>query len=308
MKVYQGLESFQGVKNAVVTAGTFDGVHLGHQKIISRLKEIANDIDGETLIITYYPHPRTVLQPDAPVQLINSLEEKIDLLESFGVDHLLVIPFTKEFSRMTSIEFIRDILVNLIQTKKLVIGYDHQFGRNREGSFEHLKECAPMYGFGLEEIQAKDIDNVNVSSTKVRKALLDGDVELASSYLGHSYTLQGEVVDGQKIGTQLGFPTANIRYSYQDKLLPKMGVYGVWVNLEGERFKGMLNNGLRPTVQSEDRKPTVEVNIFNNVGDIYGKTLKISFIKRIRDEKAFDSIDDLKVQLEKDKQEVMDVL
>ena len=140
MKVYQGLESFQGVKNAVVTAGTFDGVHLGHQKIISRLREIAKEIDGETLIITYYPHPRAVLQPDSPVQLINSLQEKIDLLESFGIDHLLVIPFTKEFSRMTSIEFIRDILVNLIQTKKLVIGYDHQFGRNREGSFEHLKE------------------------------------------------------------------------------------------------------------------------------------------------------------------------
>lgn len=308
MKVYQGLESFQGVKNAVVTAGTFDGVHLGHQKIISRLREIAKEIDGETLIITYYPHPRTVLQPDSPVQLINSLQEKIDLLESFGIDHLLVIPFTKEFSRMTSIEFIRDILVNLIQTKKLVIGYDHQFGRNREGSFEHLKECAPLYGFGLEEIQAKDIDNVNVSSTKVRKALELGDIDLVTSYLGHPYTLKGEVVSGQKIGSGLGFPTANINYSYQDKLLPKLGVYAVWVEMDGKRFKGMLNIGFRPTIEVAVSKPTVEVNIFDEVGDIYGKTITISFAKRIRDEKAFDNIEDLKSQLRKDKELVINAI
>ncbi len=308
MKVYQGLENFEGVKNAVVTAGTFDGVHLGHQKIISRLKEIAKEIDGETLLITYSPHPRTVLQPDSPVQLLNSLDEKLDLLEEFGIDHVLVIPFTKDFSRTTSIEFIRDILVNLIQTKKLVIGYDHQFGRNREGSFEHLKECAPLYGFDLEEIQAEDIDNVNVSSTKIRRALVEGDIEKVNSYLGHSYILKGVVVNGKRLGTEIGFPTANISFSQADKLLPKYGVYAVWVDYEGGRAKGMLNIGVRPTVNRENDIPSIEVNIFEEVGDLYGKELKVSFQKRIRDEISFDNLDGLKEQLSKDKEAVINAI
>lgn len=308
MKVYQGLENFEGVKNAVVTAGTFDGVHLGHQKIISRLKEIAKEIDGETLLITYSPHPRTVLQPDSPVQLLNSLDEKLDLLEEFGIDHVLVIPFTKEFSRTTSIEFIRDILVNLIHTKKLVIGYDHQFGRNREGSFEHLKECAPLYGFDLEEIQAEDIDNVNVSSTKIRRALVEGEIEKVNSYLGHSYILKGVVVNGKRLGTEIGFPTANISFSQADKLLPKYGVYAVWVDYEGGRAKGMLNIGVRPTVNRENDIPSIEVNIFEEVGDLYGKELKVSFQKRIRDEISFDNLDGLKEQLSKDKEAVINAI
>ena len=308
MKVYQGLENFEGVKNAVVTAGTFDGVHLGHQKIISRLKEIAKEIDGETLLITYSPHPRTVLQPDSPVQLLNSLDEKLDLLEEFGIDHVLVIPFTKDFSRTTSIEFIRDILVNLIQTKKLVIGYDHQFGRNREGSFEHLKECAPLYGFDLEEIQAEDIDNVNVSSTKIRRALVEGEIEKVNSYLGHSYILKGVVVNGKRLGTEIGFPTANISFSQADKLLPKYGVYAVWVDYEGGRAKGMLNIGVRPTVNRENDIPSIEVNIFEEVGDLYGKELKVSFQKRIRDEISFDNLDGLKEQLSKDKEAVINAI
>lgn len=308
MKVYQGLENFEGVKNAVVTAGTFDGVHLGHQKIISRLKEIAKEIDGETLLITYSPHPRTVLQPDSPVQLLNSLDEKLDLLEEFGIDHVLVIPFTKEFSRTTSIEFIRDILVNLIHTKKLVIGYDHQFGRNREGSFEHLKECAPLYGFDLEEIQAEDIDNVNVSSTKIRRALVEGEIEKVNSYLGHSYILKGVVVNGKRLGTEIGFPTANISFSQADKLLPKYGVYAVWVDYEGGRAKGMLNIGVRPTVNRENDIPSIEVNIFEEVGDLYGKELKVSFQKRIRDEISFDNVDGLKEQLSKDKEAVINAI
>ena len=308
MKVYQGLENFEGVKNAVVTAGTFDGVHLGHQKIISRLKEIAKEIDGETLLITYSPHPRTLLQPDSPVQLLNSLDEKLDLLEEFGIDHVLVIPFTKEFSRTTSIEFIRDILVNLIHTKKLVIGYDHQFGRNREGSFEHLKECAPLYGFDLEEIQAEDIDNVNVSSTKIRRALVEGEIEKVNSYLGHSYILKGVVVNGKRLGTEIGFPTANISFSQADKLLPKYGVYAVWVDYEGGRAKGMLNIGVRPTVNRENDIPSIEVNIFEEVGDLYGKELKVSFQKRIRDEISFDNLDGLKEQLSKDKEAVINAI
>ena len=308
MKVYQGLENFEGVKNAVVTAGTFDGVHLGHQKIISRLKEIAKEIDGETLLITYSPHPRTVLQPDSPVQLLNSLDEKLDLLEEFGIDHVLVIPFTKEFSRTTSIEFIRDILVNLIHTKKLVIGYDHQFGRNREGSFEHLKECAPLYGFDLEEIQAEDIDNVNVSSTKIRRALVEGEIEKVNSYLGHSYILKGVVVNGKRLGTEIGFPTANISFSQADKLLPKYGVYAVWVDYEGGRAKGMLNIGVRPTVNRENDIPSIEVNIFEEVGDLYGKELQVSFQKRIRDEISFDNLDGLKEQLSKDKEAVINAI
>lgn len=307
MKVYHGLESFQGVKNAVVTAGTFDGVHIGHQKIINRLKQIAEDIDGETIIITYYPHPRTVLQADSPVQLINSLDEKIALLEQFGVDHLLVIPFTKEFSRTTSLEFVREILVNRLQTKKLVIGYDHQFGRNREGSFEHLKEYSPLYGFDLEEIKAEDIDNVNVSSTKVRAALQEGNIDLVNKYLGHYYNLNGKVVGGQKLGTRLGYPTANIEYSIQDKLLPKNGVYAVWVTIQGLVKKGMLNIGLRPTINGEQSTPTIEVNIFDFEKDIYGESIMISFEKRIRDELKFETLEDLKIQLKKDKEAVTNV-
>ena len=261
MKVYTNLEDFKGVKNPVVTTGTFDGVHLGHQKIISRLKDVAREEKGETVLLTFSPHPRMVLFPDDnELKLLNTLPEKIELLDKYGVDHLIIYPFTKEFSRLTSIEFVRNILVNSIQTKRLVIGYNHHFGRNREGSFEHLKEYGPLYGFEVEEIPAKDIDHIQISSTKIRNALLIGDVKTATDYLGHTYTLTGTVVTGKKLGRTIGYPTANIQVKDQYKLIPGDGVYAVRIKHKNVFYGGMLNIGNNPTVEGKGK--SIEVNIF----------------------------------------------
>lgn len=299
MKVYHNISEFQGCKNAVVTTGTFDGVHIGHQKIINRLKEIARKTDGETVLITFHPHPRMVLQPDSDLQLINTIQERTILLESQGVDHLIIHPFSKEFSRVSSIEFIRDILVNKIGTKTLVIGYNHHFGRNREGTFEHLMECGPLYGFNVEEISALDVDNVNVSSTKIRDAILDGKIDLASEYLGHTFNISGTVVQGNQIGRKIGFPTANLRLENY-KIIPATGVYSVKVKLENLELKGMLNIGVRPTLHKNDAI-TLEVNIFDFDQEIYGKQIELCLIKKIRNEKKFDNVELLKQQLEQDK-------
>ena len=220
MKVYRGLEEFEKLDNAVVTTGTFDGVHQGHRKILDRLMEVAKKSNGESVLLTFFPHPRMVLQPESDLKLINTIDEKIKLLRKEGIDHLIIQPFTKEFSRTTSLEFVRDLLVNQIGTKKLVIGYDHHFGRNREGSFDHLKEFGPIYGFEVEEISVQDVDNVNVSSTKVRKALEEGEVDVAANYLGHSFFIEGEVVHGKKMGRELGYPTANLKIENPYKLIP----------------------------------------------------------------------------------------
>ncbi|NDH78594.1 MAG: riboflavin biosynthesis protein RibF, partial [Flavobacteriia bacterium] len=210
MKVYQSLAEFNPLDCAVATTGTFDGVHLGHKKILGQLVQMAHKVGGESVLLTFSPHPRLVLQPDTELKLLTSLEEKIGLLEQTGLDHVIIHPFTKEFSRTPSLEFVREILVNQIGVKQLVIGYDHHFGRNREGSFDHLKEFGPIYGFEVEEIPALDIDAVNISSTKIRSALTEGDVELAATYLGHPYIIGGEVIKGDQIGRTIGFPTANL--------------------------------------------------------------------------------------------------
>jgi riboflavin kinase / FMN adenylyltransferase len=299
VKVYYNLEDFKGVKNPVVTTGTFDGVHIGHQTIINRLKEIAKKEDGETVLLTFFPHPRMVLFPeDDSLKLINSPEEKIELLEQYGIDHLIILPFTKEFSRLSSIDYIRKILVKKIGIKKLIIGYNHHFGRNREGSFEHLKEFAPIYGFEVEEIPAQDIDHVNVSSTKIRKALQEGDIETANNYLGHHYSLRGAVIEGKKIGNGIGFPTANIQIAENYKLIPAVGVYAVDVLLGNEKFKGMLSIGHNPTLGNNPL--TIEVNIFNFDKDIYGEKIIILFKSYLRGELKFENLDLLKEQLKKD--------
>ena len=300
MKIYHGIEDFKPVKNAVVTSGTFDGVHLGHQQILQRLQEVARRIDGETVLITFWPHPRLVLFPDQQdLQLLNTFEEKAELLRNFGIEHLLRIPFTREFSRLSSTEFIRQILVDTIGTKKLVIGYDHRFGRNREGSFEHLVGHAHEYGFEVEEIPRQEVDNVVVSSTKIRHALLEGDMPLASELLGRPYSISGRVIRGQKIGRIMGFPTANIEIDNPHKLIPSHGVYAVRVKHEGEHLEGMMNIGFRPTV--DGKTLSLEVNIFNFHREIYGDTLTLDFIGRIRSEKPFPDIDSLKAQLILDK-------
>ncbi len=299
MKVYTKIEDFKDVKNPVVTTGMFDGVHVGHQKIIARLKEVAKEQNGETVLLTFYPHPRMVLFPeDNELELLNTQKEKIELLEQFGIDHLIIYPFTKEFSRLTSVEFVRNILVNQIKTKRLVIGYNHHFGRNREGSFEHLKEFGPLYGFEVEEIPAQDIDNIEISSTKTRNALKAGDVKTANSFLGHPYSINGKVVEGLKLGRTIGYPTANIVVDDKYKLIPGDGIYAVKLKYNGNSLNGMLSIGNNPTVDGKGR--SIEVHIFEFDENIYNKELTIYFIERLRDEIKFNNLEELKVQLVKD--------
>ena len=282
MQIYSGTDKLGNVKTPVVTTGTFDGVHLGHQRIIQHLKEVAQKENGETVLLTFHPHPRLVLFPDQPLSLLNTQSEKEMLLAKAGIDHLVVQPFTKEFSQLTSIEFIRNVLVSRIGTKKLVIGYDHHFGHNREGSFEHLKEFGPVYGFTVEEISAQDVDNVNVSSTRIRHALNSGNVATANTYLGYQYFLSGKVVKGKQLGRTLGYPTANIEVEDRNKLIPADGIYAVKVGYDNDIFQGMLSIGMNPTVNGTSR--TIEVNIFNFDKDVYGETLTIYFHNRIREE------------------------
>lgn len=307
MKIYHGIEDFKRLDNAVVTSGTFDGVHVGHQKILSRLKEVARKSSGETVLITYWPHPRLVLYPEqTDLRLLNTFEEKANLLRAQGIDHLLRIPFTKEFSKLSSEEFIRSILVEAIGTKKLVIGYDHRFGKNRAGSFEHLKKNAAIYGFEVEEIPRQDIDHVGVSSTKIRTALYTGDISTSAELLGRPYTIVGRVVKGEKIGRMIGFPTANIEVDTQHKLIPADGSYAVKIEQGGQIFSGMLNIGYRPTVSGERR--TIEAHIFDFNKDIYGEAITVHFIERIRDEMKFEDVEALKKQLKKDKATAEQVL
>jgi len=299
MRIYEGLEDFLPVSNPVVTSGTFDGVHLGHQKIIQRIREIARSIEGETVLITFWPHPRLVLYPtEHHLRLLSTFEEKANLLRQFGIDHLITIPFTQEFSQMTSEEFIRKVLVEKIHTRKLVIGYDHRFGKNREGSFEYLQENGQQFGFELEEISRQDVDEIGVSSTKIRKALESGDIKTATNYLGRPYELNGLVVKGQQIGRSIGFPTANIHIPNDYKLIPHDGVYAVEVKVEGTLYKAMLNIGNRPTV--DGTRKTVEAHLFDFQGDLYNKLVTVYFKEFIREEKKFESLEALKNQLVQD--------
>lgn len=300
MKIYHGLEDFTRLQHAVVTSGTFDGVHFGHQKILDRLKNISKDIQGETVVLTFWPHPRLVLYPDSQdLKLLNTFEEKAELLRDQGVDHLIRIPFTKEFSNTSSEDFIRKILVEQIGTRVLVIGYDHRFGKNREGRFEHLKENSKTYGFEVEEIPRQDLDKIAVSSSKIRKALEAGAAKAARELLGRPYSLSGRVVKGAMVGRLIGFPTANIEIEYAYKLIPADGAYAVQVIKEDKVMKGMLNIGFRPTVGGKSR--TIEVHIFDFEQDIYGENLTIEFIDQLRQEMQFPDIESLKEQLIKDR-------
>jgi len=307
MKVYRDPSEFTRLSNAVVTSGTFDGVHFGHQKILRRLKEIAEQTGGETVLLTYWPHPRLVLHPgEIKFHLLSSIEEKIELLEQFGIEHMLIIPFTRDFSNMTSEDFIKEILVGKIGTKKLVIGYDHRFGRDRSGSFEELKQNAPVFGFEVEEIPEQDIDDVAISSTKIRQALESGHIETANLYLGRPYQIRGYVVKGDGLGKQLGYPTANIMVDFEQKMIPADGIYAVKVRRDSQSYDGMSNIGYRPTVNGKTR--VIEVNIFDFEGDIYGEYLEVLFYKKTRDEQKFNNLDGLVEQLHKDKEEIQSFL
>jgi riboflavin kinase / FMN adenylyltransferase len=307
MKIYHGIEDFKKLDFAVVTSGTFDGVHAGHQKILSRLKEIARQHGGETVLITYWPHPRFILNPDDnSLKLLSTFEEKAQILSQHGVDHLIRIPFTSEFSQMSSEDFIRKVLIDKIGTKILVIGYDHRFGKNREGSFEHLQENAGKYGFEVEEIPRLDVEHIGVSSTKIRKALEEGNVCLANEFLCREYCLMGKVISGKKLGRTIGFPTANIAVKEQYKLIPSDGTYAVKILCREKFYKGMLNIGLRPTVDGHHK--AIEVNIFDFNEDIYDEQLTIFFVQKIRDEIKFSGIEALQAQLVQDKKQVLKIL
>jgi riboflavin kinase/FMN adenylyltransferase len=299
MKIHLGIKDIEELSNSVVTSGTFDGVHFGHQKILARLREAADEINGETVVITYWPHPRMVLKPwDPSLKLLSTFPEKATLLEKYGVDHLVKIPFTQEFAQMSSEEYIRVILNERVHTKKLIIGYDHHFGKNREGNLQTLQEFAPKYDFEVEEIPRLDIDAIGVSSTKIRRALEVGDVKTANEYLGRPYSVAGMVVHGKQLGRTIGYPTANIHIKETYKLIPADGIYAVKVCNKYQKRDGMLNIGHRPTVGGDDK--TIEVHIFDFSDDIYDSEISLEFIDMIRKEEKFESVEQLKTQLQHD--------
>ena len=308
MRVFHYIHSYLVEKQTAVTTGTFDGIHIGHRKILTQLSEMCQQQSLRSVLLTFNPHPRKVLFPDDHgLQLLNTLDEKLELLESTGIDDVIVHPFTLDFSRTTALYYVRDLLVQKLSMKKLVIGYDHQFGRNREGSIDQLREYAPLYGFDVSEIPAQDIDDVAVSSTKIRNALLGGEVLLAANYLNYNYFVTGSVVQGRQRGKGLGFPTANIKVHSDTKLIPKEGVYAVKVLIDDVFYKGMLNIGFNPTFEASKNR-TMEVNIFDFDQDIYHKNIRVYFMDRIRSEQRFDGPESLTAQLLLDKVKALSIL
>jgi len=302
LKIYSNISEFNPYKKVILTVGTFDGIHFGHQKIIDTIKGVAKEKEGESVVLTFSPHPRTVLFPEGNnLRLINSLDEKINRFEKAGIDHLVIYPFTKEFSRISALQYVRDFLVKEIKVSTLVIGYDHQFGRNREGNFEYLKELSALYQFEVKEISAQDINDINVSSTKIRKAIENGNISLANNYLGYSFPLKGRVVEGKKLGNTIGFPTANLIIEDDLKIIPKIGAYAVYMYWNSKKDSGMLNIGVNPSV-SNDNNIKIEIHVFEFDKNLYGEEIQIEFIERLRDEKKFTSMEELKIQLSIDKE------
>lgn len=303
MKIYHNINEFNAVNNAVVTIGTFDGVHLGHRKIIARIKELAEEIGGETVILTFFPHPRMILNPeDESIKLINTINEKAALLEQLGIDNLIITPFSRDFSNQTPEAYIRDVLVNKIGTKKIVIGYDHRFGKDRQGSLDDLLKLAPVYGFEVVEIPEQDIDDVAVSSTRIRTALLDGKIELANTLLGYQFFITGKVVRGDQIGRQIGYPTANIVIEERYKLIPSDGIFAAKIKVNDVLYNGMAYIGSRPTINGVTRN--IEINIFDFNEEIYNQQVTLYFYNYVRGDIKFTGLDDLKIQLAKDKIDV----
>src|SRR6478735_3369136 len=308
MKVYRHISEFKKLPHAVVTSGTFDGVHLGHRKIIDRLIEIAAQEKGESVVITFWPHPRLVIQQPTHhnIKVLTTLDEKITLLEKAGIQHLFIIPFTKEFSELSSENFIQDILISTIGTKTLVIGYDHRFGKNREGGFESLKANEKKHGFRIEEIPRQDIDHETISSTAVRNALSIGDVKAAADLLGYPYSLTGKVIHGKKLGRKIGYPTANLQIQDLLKLVPADGIYAVKILINTSLFLGMLSIGNNPTIPDAER--SIEVNIFDFNEDLYDKFVEIHFIEWLRSEEKFDGLESLIAQLKRDEEQSRKIL
>lgn len=307
MRVFKNLENLPRFKNAVLTIGTFDGVHKGHQKILDRIAALARANGGESILVTFNPHPRFVLQPgNKELKLLNTLEEKIALLDTYGLDNLVVAPFSKAFSQLPALAYMKNFLVENFHPHTIVIGYDHHFGINRSGNIDLLREYAPIFKYQVEQISKETIEDIDVSSTKIRKALLSGDIETGEQLLGHPYILSGYVIKGKQIGRTIGFPTANIQLGVDYKLIPQTGVYAVYVKIGDKRFKGMLNIGFRPTVAGSEK--TIEVHLLDFNEDIYGEELEIQLVKRLRDETKFANLEELKAQITKDKVEAINCL
>jgi len=305
VKIHRDLNSFQA-KNPVLTIGTFDGVHLGHRKIITRLQEIARGMNGESVIFTFDPHPRKVVAPnESSLRILTTLDEKIELFEQSGIDHLIIYPFTPEFAQLSYEQFVEEILVGQIHTKYLVVGYDHKFGKNRQGDFEFLKNCAARLDFQIEKLDVLLMNDSHVSSTKIRESLQKGDIETANAFLGYPFTLHGTVVRGQQLGRKIQFPTANVEASDPDKIIPGFGVYAVKVKVQYQWYHGMLNIGNRPTVNSNADHRSVEVHIFDFDADIYDLPIEVMFFKKLREEQKFPSIEILKEQLAKDRMDIL---
>jgi riboflavin kinase / FMN adenylyltransferase len=308
VQIHYGLDKFNAVR-PVITIGTFDGVHLGHRQVISRLKEISADLNGESVVFTFYPHPRIIVdKKEDSLRLLSTQEEKIALLQNMDIDHLVVYPFTEEFSKLTYHEFVKDILVDKMHLNTLVIGYDHKFGQDRQGDFLSLKILSTELGFNVERLDEFLLEDTVVSSTKIRKALDEGNIRKANHYLGYKYILMGRVIEGKQLGRKLGFPTANIETYDAHKLVPRDGVYAVRVELKGKFYKGMLNVGVRPTVNYNADNRSIEVHLFDFNQDIYLEDVTLHFEERIRDEQKFSGLEELSAQLLKDKESVLQIL
>ena len=299
MKIVNSIKSFSANKPTIVTIGTFDGVHLGHKKILEKIVENAHSQNCESLVLTFFPHPRTILQADSEMKQLNTLAEKTNLLSALGIDNLVIHPFDAAFSRLTAEEFVKQVLVDTFKIKKIIIGHDHRFGRNRTANIDDLIEFGNKFGFEVEEISAKEINEVSISSTKIRNALTEGTIELANNYLGYYYSLTGIVSKGKQLGRTIGFPTANIKIVEEYKLIPQNGVYIVQSNLDGIMYHGMMNIGTRPTVDGTTQ--TIEIHFFDFQKELYNQKITISLLHRMRSEQKFESVDALKKQLDKDK-------
>lgn len=298
MKTFSNIKEYNN-KKSVVTIGTFDGVHIGHKKILERIIFNAKELNCESVVLTFFPHPRMVLQDNSVVQLLNTVNEKTLLLEKTGIDNLIIHPFNQEFSRLTAEEFVKEILVNQLNIRKIIIGYDHRFGRNRTANINDLIVFGKEYGFEVEQISAQEINDNAVSSTKIRNAILEGNINLANNYLGYNYFFSGIVVKGKQLGRTIGFPTANIKINEDYKLIPKNGVYIVKSNYDKKTIFGLMNIGTRPTVDGTNQ--TIEVFFLDFDKTIYDETLTIEIIEFIREEQKFDSLNDLKNQINEDK-------
>ena len=306
MQVHHSTEHLPAFRNSVITIGTFDGVHLGHQKIIAALKQEARRFGGETIIITFHPHPRRVVHPGEPLQLINTQKEKIELLGKAAIDHLVIVPFTPAFSEISADEYVASFLVNKFQPTSIIIGYDHKFGKGRVGDYKLLEQKAAQFNYQLIEISQHLLNEIAVSSTKIRKAVLESDIEAANSLLGYSFFFEGEVISGDQLGRTIGFPTANLRYTDSDKIHLGHGVYAVSAEVDGKTYKGMMSIGTRPTLNKTEEK--VEVNLFDFDEMIYSKTLRVTVKAFLRKQEKYPSLEDMVQQLHHDKENSLAVL